>query len=394
MVSRFLLGLFIGVLGFGSLTVNAAAEGKAPKEWAFLLFLNGNNNLAEYGDLNINQMETVGSSNDVDFVVQWAKLGVENTYRLKVERDNDDKKVTSPIVETLPRVDMGDYKELVKFVQWSVEHYPAKHYFIAFWNHGSGWHRRGDELTRGISYDDYSGNHITTLQMGTAMKEISALIGHKVDIVGADACLMAMVEVANEMSDYVGTFVASEETEPALGWPYHTFADKWTKNPMASANEVGTYLVDEYYAYLGHKTGITLSAMDLTKMDQLVKTFNDASGQLGNLSATSLSKLKEAGTGAQSFAYSDYVDLSHWLTKVTGALAEGSINQVLGAITKSVESLVVHSKASSDMPDAKGAAFWLPMNSFTMNMYAEDYSKLKFAQSTGWLNILKKLNSR
>src|ERR1700757_4673970 len=82
----------------------------ADKEWTFLLYLNGNNNLDSFGKLNINQMEAVGSSDAVNMVVQWASLENGDVRRLLVQKDNDTNNVTSPVVQNMGSVDMGDVK--------------------------------------------------------------------------------------------------------------------------------------------------------------------------------------------------------------------------------------------------------------------------------------------
>ncbi len=186
--SRFIVWIGV-VVGLCSFAVTSKADPQKPKEWAFLIFMNGHNNLSSFTDLNINQLETVGSTADIDVVVQWAKLGAKNTYRLHIQKDDDMNKVTSPVIETMPRQDMGDYRNLVEFVRWAQEKYPAKHYMVSFWNHGSGWHRQVVNPVRAISSDDYTGHSISTEEMGVALDQIAKIIGHRVEIVGADACL-------------------------------------------------------------------------------------------------------------------------------------------------------------------------------------------------------------
>jgi hypothetical protein len=44
-------------------------------------------------------------------------------------------------------------------------------------------------------------------------------------IIGADACLMGMLEVAYEWKDRASFFVASEEIEPGDGWLSEETAD-------------------------------------------------------------------------------------------------------------------------------------------------------------------------
>ena len=60
--------------------------------------------------------------------------------------------------------------------------------------------KNGGFTTKDISYDDVSGHVITTEQLALAMGEIQKITGNKVELYGSDACLMAMAEIAGEMS--------------------------------------------------------------------------------------------------------------------------------------------------------------------------------------------------
>jgi len=257
------------------LSISAQA---AQKEWTMLVFLNGNNNLDSFGTTNLKQMETVGSTNDINVVVQWASESTDTTKRMLITKGSGSA-VTSPVVQSLPRVDMGDYQQLVEFVRWGVQNYPAKHYFIDIWNHGGGWHRSGKNggmvlKPFDISYDELSGHSISTPQLGMAMAEAAKIIGHKVDLYASDACLMAMGEIAYEVADSVEIFAGSEETEPGRGWPYDTFLKRWAKNASASALDVGKMLTEEYtQSYIDQHDGdVTYSVFDLSKIDQLVSS--------------------------------------------------------------------------------------------------------------------------
>lgn len=359
------------------------------KEWAFLIFLNGHNNLSEYGDININQLETVGSTNEIDVIVQWAKTGNDKTYRLKVEKDNDEKKVTSPIIEALPRVDMGDYKNMIDFIRWAHEHYPAKHYFISYWNHGSGWYEDRKEPTRGISYDDYSGNHITTPQMAITMREATKIIGHKVDIVGADACLMAMAEVGGEMQDSVDYFIASEDLEPALGWPYHIFFKHWSDHPTSTPVEITRTLVEDYVESLGHSRAVTLSSMDLSKLPNFLQSLKEFATKATGLEGSSFEKFMEKTASAIDFINSDSVDLGDALLK-TKELSEMGEESATTSLQQELKDLMVASKASGSLTEAQGMAIWFPKDSYTYNKHINAYRNLEFVKATGWDKLLDK----
>ena len=200
-----LIALLLTIFSNTGIINNAFADPSAqPKEWTFLIYLNGNNNLDSFGKMNINQMEKIGSTAKVNIVVQWASLENGKTKRLYITKDSDTTTVTSKIVEEMGQVDMGDYHSVINFVKWGAENYPAQHYFVDIWDHGSGWHFKPGETMKDISWDETTGNHITTEQLATALSESSKIIGHKIDIYGSDACLMAMVEIANLMTDSVG----------------------------------------------------------------------------------------------------------------------------------------------------------------------------------------------
>ena len=157
------------------------------KDWTVMVFLNGNNDLDPEGNANIRQMEAVGSDQTKNIIVQWASLTARTTKRLYIERSRDPSRVTSPVVQELPHPDMGRADALYDFIAWTHANYPAKHYFIVVWDHGNGWHfAPGPHLTD-ISWDEKSGHQITTEEMAATLDKAARLIGHKIDLFGADA---------------------------------------------------------------------------------------------------------------------------------------------------------------------------------------------------------------
>jgi hypothetical protein len=372
-----------------------AVGGADVKEWTFLIYLNGHNNLDSFGALNINQMEQVGSSKDLNIVVQWASEAAPSTKRLLVQKDTDPRTVTSPIVEDMGRVDMGDWRTLVDFVQWASVKYPAKHYFIDVWDHGSGWHAMqlqnqifstpgqsisGSFTPMDISWDDESGNHMTTAQLGTAMTEIAKIIGHKVDLYGSDACLMAMAEIAAEMADSVEIFAGSEEVEPGAGWPYQTFLKRWAARPLATASEVGTFLSEEYVkSYQGGVNGnsdVTFSIFDVTKLPALNNAVATLTTKILKLDAAGRKAVLSAAKNATNFDFSDYVDFGDFLSLLDS--------------TRSIDSVMIEQAraAIKDFVVAKGVALWIPTSKYTFNAYSKAYKGLQFDAITHWSDAL------
>lgn len=387
---------------FAKSTFVEAEKSAAQKEWTLLVFLNGNNSLDSFGDLDINEMEKVGSSKDVNVVVQWASRSGKFTKRMLVKKDADELKVTSPIISQSGPVDMGDWKKLVEFVEWGVKNYPAKRYFIDVWNHGSGWHLQNGQWLKktsggigalDISFDDNTGNKITTEQLGVAMSASAKIIGHKVDLYGSDACLMAMVEVAGEMADSTLAFVGSEDLEPGKGWPYDALLARWVKNPAISGLEVGKILAEEYtksYSLSNSRgsqgiSDVTMSVFDLSKYDAMVNSLSEFAIEMKKIDSTALIKMKDAAKKTFNFYMSDYRDLLHFLALIDDAGIV--VDRAVTAKAQTATQDFVTTNSQTGYPYAYGAMIWMPVENYTYNDYSERYSNLKFAKATGWGDI-------
>jgi hypothetical protein len=402
-----LAGLSLNTFGITASHASDAAGVDGPKEWTLLVYLNGHNNLDSFGALNINQMEQVGSTKDLNVVVQWAsEATAASTKRLYVKKDNDTNNVTSPVVQDLGKVDMGDWRTLVEFVRWGVAAYPAKHYMIDVWDHGSGWHaiqlhnelmaRPGNAMFGGfnpldISWDDDSGNHITTAQLGQAMTESAKIIGHKVDLYASDACLMAMAEVANEMANSVEIYAGSEEVEPGAGWPYDALLKRWAAKPTATAAEVGGYLADEYVkSYMGGENGTsdaTYSVFDMSKLPALQSSVAALGSKLLKLDANDRKAVVTAAGQATAFSFADYVDLGDFLAQIESARAVDG--DAIAAVRNATNDFVIANHDTDRFAKAKGVSIWLPTSQDTFNSYSSAYQALQFDHATHWSDALK-----
>ncbi len=121
----------------------------APAEWTILSFLSADNDLEKNALFDINEMEAAGPGPNVNIVIQLDRPqfgyndGVNNwgeAVRIKIRKDNDPVKITSPVVMKLgTNVNSGEAKTLSDFIEWGVKNYPAKRYMLVLWSHGSGW---------------------------------------------------------------------------------------------------------------------------------------------------------------------------------------------------------------------------------------------------------------
>ena len=352
----------------------------AVKEWTIMVFVNGKNNLEEYALKDMNEMEMIGSSDQVNVVTEVGRIAGYSTAdgdwktarRYLVKKDTDINKITSPIVQELPKVDMGDYRHLVEFATWAKTNYPAKKYMLVVWNHGAGWIKsRGINGVKGISYDDETNNHITTPQLGLALKAIG-----KVDVYGSDACLMQMPEVDYEIKDYADYIVGSEETEPGDGYTYNTLLGPLVAKPTMAGEELGKLAVNAYSDHYGTEDH-TQSLIKSAALNGFVPLINDFVAAA--MASGEKALVKSALAGAQSYAYAENKDLSHFLTLYMAS----SKNAAVKAKAKTLQdyllnTMVLLNRANSTYSDSKGLAIYMPDYSNTA------YNELAWAKASQW----------
>jgi len=109
-----------------------------------MVFLNAANDLDDYSELNINQMEQIQTNPNVRVVVQWKRAARfappgswTGTRRYLIQYDTDAQRINSRLLEDLGEgVDMGSADTLREFVRWARANYPADRYALVIWNHG------------------------------------------------------------------------------------------------------------------------------------------------------------------------------------------------------------------------------------------------------------------
>ena len=374
---------------------------KAPAEWTIMVFGNGKNDLEPFLMKDLNEMELVGSSAKLNIVVEAGRIDGYDTSdgdwkgvrRYLMTKDNDVKKVSSKIVEDLGMIDMGDYKNLAAFGKWAKEKYPAKKYMMIVWNHGSGWSKGGQRpVTKGISYDEQSGNHINTPQLGLALKELG-----KVDVYGSDACLMQMPEVDYEIKDYADYIVGSEETEPGDGYTYNTFLTPVAANPAMGALELAKVAVNAYSDhYQTLNAGSTQSVVKSASLIRLVTLTNEFTAAMTVSGDKALAK--KARDGAMKYAVAENKDFYDFLRLVLAETKSDEVKAKGQALMTFITSeLVLHNRTNNDPGGywngpinyslSKGIAVYFPDNGL-----AAGYSDLQWAKVSRWDEFVTWMN--
>ena len=237
------------------------------------------------------------------------------------------------------------------FIKWTSDNFPANRNILILWNHGGG-------STGGYGYDERfpTAGSMSLAGINTALKDGGVYF----DFVGFDTCLMATVENALVVSNYADYLVASEETEPGVGWYYTDWLNAFGKDTSMETIQIGKNIIDSYTAECartcpGQKT--TLSLIDLCELSQTVpKELADFSKDTSEMiSGDNFQAVSNARSGTREFATSsriDQVDLVDFAIRMDTTQAKELADTLKGAIK--------YNRTSSNMTNAYGLSIYFP----------------------------------
>jgi hypothetical protein len=407
------------------------------RNWTIMVYLAGDNNLDAAGVVDIKEMKTVGSSDQIAVVVEFDRAGANQaTTRYYLQKGTP---LEKDVVQTLGETNMGDPKVLEDFVTWGIKNYPAAHYLLVLWNHGAGWddanlyqgdvfsgvarsisrkHQRiitrgaaetkdlplaqaraGIQRTRralfkntvataigerAIAFDDQAQDFLDNIELKKVLKKIRKKLERNIDIIGMDACLMSMVEVAYQMRDSVDFSVGSEESEPGEGWPYDLILKALTDKPAMLPEELSKTIVSQYLASYHANDNVTQAAMRLSGLKLLTSAVDGLAkaltNTLGNVAFHSALINARAQVQEYSHPYDDYCDLLDLCTILDENLADTAVRTAIAAIRQAANSAIVASGCKgSVVRNSHGVSIYFPKKKLSRL-----YKTLDFTKQTSW----------
>jgi len=392
--------------GYGLLDIQAAVAGTASDyevDWLFMVYLDADNNLESAGIDDLNEMEVVGSTDSVKIVVQmdraergsWGDDTTNGNWtdakRFYVTQDTDTRTINSPVIADLGEVNMGDPATLQSFIEWSIANYPAQHYALVLWDHGSGWRERNATALKSICSDEQAGDELTMTELRSALAAAYSNTGEMLNIIGFDACLMQMVEVAYQVMPYADIAVGSEEAEPGDGWDYEASLTALTANPAMTPAELATQIVNDYINSYDPSLGITQSAVRLGLIDELA-TAIDSFAQAMTSATGDWSAIGTARSQAQEYFYDYYIDLYHFAQLVNqDASISQAVRDAASAVMTAVDNAVIAEGHTASVANSNGLSIYYPE---TVTDYSSDYETfVVFTTDTQWDDFLSAILS-
>ena len=252
---------------------------------------------------------------------------------------------------------MTDPGTLSSFIQWCADEYPANRNALIFWDHGGG-------SVSGFGYDEkYARNGSMSL---AGIDKALDNGGVTFDFVGFDACLMATTENALMLAEHADYMIASEETEPGIGWYYTDWLTALSDNTSMPTTEIGKNIIDDFVETCAKKCrgqSATLSIVDLAEAEatipDVLTAFSKNTYKL--IQNEEYAQVSNARSGAREFGASsriDQVDLVH--------LAENMGTTEGKALAKALRGAVKYNRTSSNMTNSYGLSIYFPFRKASM----------------------------
>ena len=246
---------------------------------------------------------------------------------------------------------MTDPATLTGFIKYCSTNYPADRNMLIFWDHGGG-------SISGYGYDEKNprSGSMSLAGINTALKNA----GIKYDFIGFDACLMATIETDLMAASYADYMIASEETEPGVGWYYTNWLTELSRNTSMPTIEIGKNIADDFVdvcarSCRGQKT--TLSVVDLAELSQTVgadfKAFSQDTTEL--IKSGEYKVVSDARSNVREFATSskiDQIDLVNF--------AQGLGTDEGKKLSETLLSAVKYNNTSPNMTDSYGISVYFP----------------------------------
>ncbi len=412
--------------------------------WLVMLYQDADDKILEQDIyLDLNEAERVGSSERVHIVAQLDRYqggytgdgNWSTTKRFYVTRDTDLSRIGSQEIADLGEVNMADGDTLVDFVTWAMETFPADRHVLILSDHGMGWPGGWTDPAPGgrggdaIALADM-GDHLFLMELDEALQEIRSRTGlDKFELVGMDACLMGHLEVFTMLAPHARYAVASQETEPALGWAYTSFLGALAANPNLDGRQLGALIVDSYIQedqrivddqaraeFLSRGSplggtwglptaqqlaqqmegGITLATVDLGAIQALNSSVN---GLAYALQGVSQNQVARARSYAQSFTSifgqqvpPSYLDLGHFTQLLRTEAGSAEVGRAADEVLAALGRAIIAEKHGHKKPGATGVSIYFPNSQIYQSRYAgpQSYTTVagRFANESLWDDFL------
>jgi len=250
---------------------------------------------------------------------------------------------------------------------------------------------RGEQepILKAVASDDTDNDILFMREVQDALSaarerlEARNITNAKIDVLGFDACLMGMVEVAYAFRNEADFMTGSEELEPGEGWPYNIILEGLTDNPGMAPADLAKLIVTCYGNTYTNE--VTQAAYDIGRVTDLAIKIDEFTGQAIN----GWDVIKSARINSRQ--YHPAWDQGCWGTdiwdfadRVYRNSSYPTIKNAAAELKSAVESFVIQEFHSSDMSGSHGVAIYFPPD---LNSFNNDPQHAGYEQTNTFMKV-------
>lgn len=367
------------LLAFSALPVMAeeSAEAAESAAWTVMIYLCGTDLESKNGMATENLLEISKTlaNQQVNVLIEtggakaWStkeKLGFDIATDRLQRYKYDENGFT--LVEERPLSNMAQTETLTEFIRWGQENYPADRYMLTIWDHGGG-------SMEGVILDELHNSAVMSLEdLGRALDDANVPL----ELLFMDTCLMATIETCAVVDGQTRYLVASEETVPGYGGNYKGWLQYLFDNPECDSARLGRVICDtvqQKYAEQGAGAAdtVTMSVIDLKKMDAVYTAFDGMFAEAGSLlqNVNAFSEFAVAISRSETYYTSEMRDIADMASRASG---HGISTETAKRLVNAVDDAVVYAVKGATHSYSHGISFYYaPTGSkYYMDRYARN----------------------
>lgn len=397
------------------------------KDWTFMVYLAGNNNLSDDMITAINGIKAGISSinNNIAFLAQYdCQHPAVPIHRYDF--------LQNPSGELVNEDFASIGHSIFEFVNWCVAKQPAKKYALILSGHGDGF--QGKTLLL-----DESPHRVLTLpELRGTLEDIKSFLpdNRKIDILGFDSCVMNTLEGVYEMRDLAEVWIGSQGSIPNSGWAYErifkglgVLDENQLKDTKVVAKAFVNAFVEHSKSYSFGGRSVDISACNLAEVNDIAKNVNELSKTLisslderqnNNLIKRTVEKaLLSSHWKSQTYMFDQTIDIRDFCENLqeeceqvqkntSDIFAEIKQTQIANELSKKMNDIhlacrkIIHSISigrliiksafsGADYQYSYGVSLFFPWSYLAFSVSQESYGRLEFVRDTGknWWNFLE-----
>ena len=357
--------------------------------------MSADNNLNESAEDDLESLRKGSLYSEIEIVVQldrWDFVDTQETIRYHIKNGKIEE------IKRLKETNSGDPNVLKNFIEESAKAYPSEKLIVVIWSHGTGVDDSDIYSTKreryfvpteeieeiAISFDDSAKDFLDNIELQKALD-----VDVPIDIIGFDACLMGMFEIAYQLRNQAKFIVGSQFVEPSSGWDYPRVLEDLSIDKESKT--IATELVKFYADYYKYKSSdVTQSAYNLEVIEEVAKSL-DIFAKLLLENLDDKKELKYTILSSQLFNKNEYVDMVDFVKNVQGRLKIEALEPYAKKLLEALDKFIVanHNMGYS-LREANGVSLYFPSQKRPFKETFEMYKKLDFSKDyPNWIGLIR-----